>query len=223
MAIFSNKIVTAKFIDSPNNMIIELLYQEDDKVIPYTLEVDFTNQDFNDLLEEITLDEIEKNTNDILKAEAAVFNEIINNEIERRWDIESEKIKKAYEDIDSYAKKRYNELDQYAEKKYNDLDEYAEQEKLKKFEEVQTEFSELRRKLQEKFVGNEFKSSGVNGKDLLDIINSKDKDDDFVFNFKVSILEDPEISKSKDKSLKLSIRKSKSIWELLKLYTNARF
>ena len=212
MAIFSNKIVTAKFIDSPNNMIIELLYQEDDKVIPYTLEVDFTNQDFNDLLEEITLDEIEKNTNDILKAEAAVFNEIINNEIERRWDIESEKIKKAYEDIDSYA-----------EKKYNDLDEYAEQEKLKKFEEVQTEFSELRRKLQEKFVGNEFKSSGVNGKDLLDIINSKDKDDDFVFNFKVSILEDPEISKSKDKSLKLSIRKSKSIWELLKLYTNARF
>ena len=179
MAIFSNKIVTAKFIDSPNNMVIELLYQEDDNVIPYNLEVDFTNQDFNDLLEEITLDEIEKNTQDILRTEAEVFNKIINDEIERRWNIQSEKLK--------------------------------------------TEFSELRGKLQEKFVGNEFKSSEVNGKDLLDIINSKDKDDDFVFNLKVSILEDPEIGKSKDKSLKLSIRKSKSIWELLKLYTNARF
>lgn len=212
MAIFSNKIVTAKFIDSPNNMIIELLYQEDDNVIPYILEVDFTNKDFNDLLEEITLDEIEKNTQEKLKAEAAVFNKIIEDEIQRRWDLESEKIKKAYEDIDLYAAK-----------KYNDLDEYAEQEKLKKFEEVQTEFSELRKKLQEKFIGNEFRSAEVNGKDLLDIINSKDKDDDFVFNLKVAILEDPEIGKSKDKSLKLSIRKSKSVWELLKLYTNARF
>lgn len=211
MAIFSEKIVSAKFIDSPNNMVIEVLYQEDDAVIPYILEVDFTNNDFNDLLTEITLDEIEENTKQILKSESQVFEKMINDEIDRRWALEEEKIKKAYSDVDSYAKKTYN-----------DLDRYAEQEKLKKFEEVQNEFSELRKKLHEKYNDNENKIPEINGKDLLDIINQRDKDDDFVFNLKVSILEDSEIVKSKDKSLKLSIRKSKSIWELFKIYANTR-
>lgn len=187
MAIFSNKLVTAKFLDYPTNMIIEILYEaEKDKIIPYNLEVDFTDKDFNDLLEEITLDEIEKNTQKNLKAQTSVFDKIINDEIDRRWGIEQEKLKKAYE-------------------------------------EAQGEFSELRKKLHEKYGEISHSPSEINGKDLLDIINSKDKDDDFIFNLKVTILEDPEIGKLKDKSLKLSIRKSKSVWELLKLYTNARF
>ena len=92
MAIFSEKIVSAKFLDSPNNMIIEVLYQEDDSVIPYVLEVDFTNQDFNDLLQEVTLEEIEKSTQATLKAESDVFEKMINDEIERRWAIESQKV-----------------------------------------------------------------------------------------------------------------------------------
>jgi molecular chaperone GrpE (heat shock protein) len=211
MAIFSERIISAKFIDLPNNMIIELLYQEEDKVIPYILEVDFTSNDFNDLLQELTLEEIEKNTQAALKVESDVFEKMINDEIDRRWAAEQSKIQKAYEDIDSYAEKRYRDLDQYAE-----------QEKLKKFEEVQEEFSELRKKLQDKFVTAGPKSSEINAKDLLSIIDSKDRDDDFVFNAKIAILEDPIIGKSKDKQLKLSVRKSKSLWELFKIYISAR-
>lgn len=209
MAIFSEKIVSAKFLDSPNNMIIEVLYQEDDSVIPYVLEVDFTNQDFNDLLQEVTLEEIEKSTQATLKAESDVFEKMINDEIERRWAIESQKVQKAYDDVDAYARKLYD-----------DLDKYAEQQKRIKFEEVQQEYTELRKQLQEKFSTEQNKTTldTITGKDILGIIELKNDDQDFIFNTKIAVLEDPVIAGSKDKSLKLNIRKTKVLKDLLSIY-----
>lgn len=209
MAIFNEKIVSTKFIDPPNNTIIEVLYQEGDSVVPYILEVDFTKEDFNDLLKEVTLDEIEKTTKDLLKVESAAFEKIIETEIERRWALESEKIKKAYDDIDKHT-----------EKAYKDLDIYAEQQKRVKFEEVQKEYAELRSELQKKFSSNNSKMTvdDITGKDLINIIESKNEDNDFVFNTKVAILEDTTIAKLKDKNVKLAIRKSKTLRELFSIY-----
>ena len=81
MAIFSNKVVSAKFIDRPNNMLIEVLYEDNDQIIPYTLEVDFTSNDFNDLLAEVTLEEIEENTLQSAKLESQHFEKMITEEI----------------------------------------------------------------------------------------------------------------------------------------------
>lgn len=267
MAIFSGKVVSAQFIDSPNNMLIEVLYQEGDKVIPYVLEVDFTQQDFIDLLEDITLEEIEQSTNAQLEVEKNNLYKIIDTEvqkeIERRWAEEAEKIKNAYADVDSYAEKRhkeveerykeaedfikkqYQQIDEYAEskhkeldlvaaekykeldieaaKKYQELDQYAEEQKLKKFEEVQEDFKKLRKSLQEKFSSDTpVSSKDLTGKDLLEIVEDKNDDNDFVFNMKVAVLEDPLISKSKDKALKLSLRKAKSVWQLMKIYAGIK-
>ena len=61
MAIFSNKIVTAKFLDH-SNTIIEIIYKEGEEEIAFAMEVDFSNQDFQDLLEEIDLEELERST-----------------------------------------------------------------------------------------------------------------------------------------------------------------
>jgi len=61
MAIFSNKIVTAKFLDN-SNTIIEIIYKEGEENIAFAMEVDFSNPDFQDLLEEIDLEELEKST-----------------------------------------------------------------------------------------------------------------------------------------------------------------
>ena len=61
MAIFSNKIVAAKFLDH-SNTIIEIIYKEGDEEIAFAMEVDFSNQDFQDLLEEIDLEELERST-----------------------------------------------------------------------------------------------------------------------------------------------------------------
>lgn len=160
MAIFSEKVISAKFIDPPNNMLIEVLYREGDIVTPYVLEVDFTQQDFNDLLSEISLDEIQETTRKELNAQAKFFYDIIEKEVDQRLKVESEKFNN----------------------KPNDL----------------------------------------SGKEIFNYILKKDNDKEFLFDFKIGILEDPDILKSNNKNLKLSIRKSKSVLELIKLYGEAK-
>ena len=195
MAMFSGKVVSAKFIDPPNNMMVELLYHEGDVVVPYVLEVDFTQQDFNDLLKEISLDDIQNNTKNQLEAQRKEIFSAIDAEIERRWALEELKIKEAYQRADLYA----------------------ETEKVKKLEEVQEEFKNLRNNLSAKFT-TETTTNKLTPKELFHQLFSMDQDQDFVFNLKISILEDPDIAKSKDKDLKLSIRKAKTVTELLKIY-----
>jgi hypothetical protein len=195
MAMFSGKVVSAKFIDPPNNMMVELLYHEGDVVVPYVLEVDFTQQDFNDLLKEISLDDIQNNPKNQLEAQRKEIFSAIDAEIERRWALEELKIKEAYQRADLYA----------------------ETEKVKKLEEVQEEFKNLRNNLSAKFT-TETTTNKLTPKELFHQLFSMDQDQDFVFNLKISILEDPDIAKSKDKDLKLSIRKAKTVTELLKIY-----
>jgi hypothetical protein len=61
MAIFSNKIVTAKFLDN-SNTIVEIIYKDGDEDVAFAMEVDFSNPDFQDFLEEMDLEELEKST-----------------------------------------------------------------------------------------------------------------------------------------------------------------
>jgi hypothetical protein len=199
MAIFSGKVVSAKFIDSPNNMLIEVLYREGDIITPYVLEVDFTQQDFNDLLKEISLDDIQENTRKEVNAQFRAFSKIIDAEVDRRWKLEAEKIKEAYDKVD----------------------EYADLQKAKKIGEVQEEFKNLRNDLSARFT-TESSSNKLTPKELFQQLFNQDQDQDFVFNLKISVLEDPDIAKSKDKNLKLSIRKAKSVTELLKIYCSNR-
>ena len=205
MAIFSEKVISAKFIDPPNNMLIEVLYREGDIVTPYVLEVDFTQQDFNDLLKEISLDEIQEITRKEVNTQAKVFNDIINAEIDRRWSLESEKIKQAYDKVDEYAeiliKKAYDDVDQYAGTMKSDLAKEYRDQFL-----TQTKFS----------------IDNLTGKEIFNHILKKNDDKDFVFDLKVSILEDQDVTKSTNKNLKLSIRKAKSVLELIKLYGEAK-
>jgi hypothetical protein len=191
MAIFSGAIVSSKFIDSPNNTLIEVLYREGDAVTPYVLHVDFTSEDFNDLLQEVTLDEIEAETNKQLTVEKDAFYSIIEAEIDRRWAEESKKIKMAYDDVDEYTEEKQE----------------AVRDKLKS--------------LQEGFTKGESRDLKVTGAKLVNIIQTTD-DKDFIFDMKVAILEDPDIAKSKDKTMKMSLRKAKTAIELLKIYTSQK-
>jgi len=59
MAIFSNKIISVRFFDAKQT-IIEVLYKEGDQTVAYALEVDWESQDFHDLLEEYSLEDIER-------------------------------------------------------------------------------------------------------------------------------------------------------------------
>jgi hypothetical protein len=190
MAIFSEKVISAKFIDPPNNMLVEVLYREGDVTVPYVLEVDFTQQDFKELLKEISLNEIESITIKEQELKYNAFNRIIEAEVNRRWQLESEKVKKAYDEVDQYAG---------------------------------TMKSDLAKEYRDQFMSpSNFSIDNITSKEIFNHIIKKNEDKDFVFDLKVGILEDADITKSKDKDLKLAIRKAKSVFELIKLYEEAK-
>lgn len=86
MAIFTDKIQSANFINA-DNTVIEVLYKEnpdDETVVSYIVEVDYTNDDFNDLINEYDLEKIEKQSQAIREQELAAFNAIVENAIAQR-------------------------------------------------------------------------------------------------------------------------------------------
>jgi len=249
MAIFSGKVVTARFLDNPNNMNIEVY---------------FSNDTFNELRQEITLEEIEAQTKAVMDAEWNWMNAIVVEEVAKRWTQEEKKIKKAYDDVDAYAleqqkkqfevfeqyeaeqkaqriaefeeyinsetKKKYESVDKYIDaqtkKQYESADAYAEDQKTIKFQEVKEEMRKYRDELQSKFNTSDVPHFGtareVSASELISILHEKNTDNDFVFNTKIAILEDPNIAKTKDKSLKLAIRKAKTLQELIGTYTSLK-
>ncbi len=234
MAIFSGKVVTARFLDNPNNMNIEVIYKEDDQNIVYNIEVDFSNDTFNELLQEITLEEIEAQTKAVMDAEWNWMNAIVIEEVNKRWAVEEKKIKQAYDDVDAYAlkqqKKQFEAFEEYEaeqkRKQAKEVDQYAEDQKSIKFDEVRKEMKAYRDELQSKFNASDIPHFGVarevNASELISILHEKNNDNDFVFNTKIAILEDPDITKTKDKSLKLAIRKAKTLQELIGTYTSSK-
>lgn len=150
MAIFSGKIISAKFIDDTDS-VIEILYNDNDNIISYVLNVDYENEDFKSLLDEYTLEKIELETKEIRKKEIDIFNSLV----EARANL--------------ILKSSNNEG---------------------------------------KFTFNDFFS----------FIQDNEEDTDSIFEFKVAILEDKQVSEIKDKTIKAKIRKCKNFYELLSIY-----
>jgi hypothetical protein len=150
MAIFSNKIISAKFINNLNS-IVEVLYTEGENIIPFIIEVDYTNEDFKSLLEEYPLEKIELETQEIRKKEVETFNSLVE--------------------------------------------------------------ARVNQKLQNGENEKQFTT-----KDMFSFMEQNATDTDFIFEFKVSVLEDEQVAAIKDKTLKAKIRKSKNFYELLSIY-----
>lgn len=83
MAIFSNKIVEAKFLDI-DNTIIEVLYKDGESLISHAFEVDFESPDFQDLMEEHSLEDIEKYTQEKRKVAYEKQQKKLDEEVENR-------------------------------------------------------------------------------------------------------------------------------------------
>ena len=58
--VFTNKIKSARFINPPENSVIELLYGEANELTAFHLEVNYSNKEFLDFIEEWPLEKIEK-------------------------------------------------------------------------------------------------------------------------------------------------------------------
>jgi hypothetical protein len=78
MAIFSNKIREASFFNT-DKTLVEILYNENNNTVSYLITVDFQNPDFKDLMSEIDLEQIEKNTKDKQKIYKQQLKTYLNN------------------------------------------------------------------------------------------------------------------------------------------------
>jgi len=157
MAIFSNKIEQVKFVDREEKTI-EILYLQDSETLSaYYLEINYNDQNFLDLLEEISIEEIQDNTRDyyqsiennknliIHQAAKAMFDEWIKNaqadldkQDEERYKIfeqyKEEQLKILQAEIDVQIEERYKEADAYKEQLQSELDSQIEE----RYEEVKT-------------------------------------------------------------------------------------
>lgn len=76
MAIFSNNIREVTFLND-DKTVIEVLYNDNNNIISYLIRVDFDNPDFKDLLSEIDLEQIEKNS----KNKKKVYTDLLKNHL----------------------------------------------------------------------------------------------------------------------------------------------
>ena len=67
---FTNKIKSARFINPPENSVIELLYGEANELTAFHLEINYSNQEFLDFIEEWPLEKIEKAAREAAKERA---------------------------------------------------------------------------------------------------------------------------------------------------------
>ena len=78
MAIFSNKIKEVSFLNA-DKTLVEVLYNENNNTVSYLIPVDFKNSDFKELMSEIDLEQIEKNTKDKRKIYKQQLKTYLNN------------------------------------------------------------------------------------------------------------------------------------------------
>lgn len=111
MARFSGKIENLRYADEQHKSI-EILYKNVETINSYHIEVDYTNQDFLDLLEEYSIEDIEDQTriyyeNINIRTENAVFDKAT--EMFESW------IKNAQTDLDKQDDERYDIFEKYKE------------------------------------------------------------------------------------------------------------
>ena len=119
MARFSNKIESLRYADREHKSI-EILYKNGESINSYYIEVDYNNQDFLDLLEEYSVEDIEDQTIAYYEKLNANKNEIIISEAKKMFD---EWIKNAQKDLDKQDKERYDIFEKYKESIQEELDE----------------------------------------------------------------------------------------------------
>jgi len=130
MARFSGKIENLRYADEQHKSI-EILYKNVETINSYHIEVDYTNQDFLDLLEEYSIEDIEDQTriyyeNINIRTENAVFDKAT--EMFESW------IKNAQTDLDKQDDERYDIFEKYKEEQLLALQSKTEE----RYKEVET-------------------------------------------------------------------------------------
>ena len=121
MALFSNKIESVKFVDR-NEKTIEVLYKQkadSKKLSHYIVELNYDNQDFLDLIEEYSIEDIQDNTQKYYENIMRAQNDNILNHAKRMFD---EWVQNAQKDLDKQDEERYKIFEKYKNKQLEEAD-----------------------------------------------------------------------------------------------------
>lgn len=124
MAIFSNKIEQVKFVDQEEKTIEILYHQDSEALSTFYLEINYDDQNFLDLLEEISIEEIQDRTRDYYQSIENNKNLIIHQAAKAMFD---EWIKNAQDDLDRQDEERYKIFERYKEESWKEVDNYKEE------------------------------------------------------------------------------------------------
>ena len=112
MARFSNKIQDVKFVDQKEKTI-EILYGIDDQTHSYILELNYNNQDFLDLLDEFTIENIQDRTKNYYSSLENRKNKTLHDAAKSMFD---EWVINAQIELDKQDEERYKLFEKYKEK-----------------------------------------------------------------------------------------------------------
>jgi hypothetical protein len=252
MARFSEKINSVKFVDT-SEKTIEVLYGEDPKKLSsYILPLDYNNQDFLDLLEEISIEEIQdqtreyfqnlydKKVSEVHQIAKSMFDEWIqiaqadlDKQDEERYrlfekykeqqlNIFQAEIINQYKEADEYKSEQLKilqkEIDEQVQGRYKEVDIYRE-EQLRILEAQQKkEVEETKTLLLEKFKAVTAPTISYNPEKVIKNIIDNFEDEDMVFKTKLEIFNLPEVKNSKDREMKMKVRKAKTVPEIFALF-----
>ena len=220
MARFSGKIQSVKFVDTAEKTI-EVLHGEDSKkVFSYILPLDYSNQDFLDLLEEISIEEIQDQTQHHYEYLENTKNTIIHQAAKAMFD---EWITHAQDDLDKQDKERYKIFEDYKKKQVDIMNAEADEYKTQQLKILKSEIDEqadnMKSELLDKFKSTTTSTQYTPEKVAKYIIDNL-KDEDMVFKTKLEIFNLPEVKNNKDREMKMKVRKAKSIPELFAVYND---
>jgi hypothetical protein len=229
MARFSGKIQSVKFVDTAEKTI-EVLHGEDSKkVFSYILPLDYTNQDFLDLLEEYSIEEIQDQTRDyfqtiinhknseIYHAARSIFEEWLEN-AQKDLDKQDEERYKIFEEYkDQQLEILQKEIDVQVEGRFREADAYKEEQLKVLQSEIDEQAQDMKADLLSKFKSNTT-SVRYTAEKVAKYIIDNFEDEDTVFKTKLEIFNLPEVKNSKDREMKMKVRKAKTVPEIFAAY-----
>jgi len=149
MALFSNKIESVKFVDR-NEKTIEVLYKQktDSKTLShYIVELNYDNQDFLDLIEEYSIEDIQDNTQKYYENLIQAKNDNILNHAKKMFD---EWVINAQKDLDKQDEERYKIFEKYKEKQLETFQSEADAQVERRVQEAD---AQVERRVQEGYKG----------------------------------------------------------------------
>jgi hypothetical protein len=224
MARFSNKIESLKYADREHKTI-EILYKNGESINSYYIEVDYNNQDFLDLLKEYSIEDIEDQTKAYYDNIITRKQIVVESWIEKAQAVLDKQDKERYELFEKYKKEQLRILEAEVENRLLDADkykerqqEYIDQQVEQRYKEAELYVETQKSDLLSKFNAPTSTTISYTPEKVAKYMIDNFTDEDTVFKTKLEIFNLPEVKNSKDREMKMKVRKAKTVPEIFAAY-----